>query len=146
MNSTLVTPTRPARQSLMRRIGTAALWLLQLVLALQFAAGGLLKLGGSPEMVAMFTTIGVGQWLRVLVGVLEIAGALGLLIPRLSGLAALGLAGLLMGATATNLLLLGADPWFPLVLLVLSVLVAVARRRQLPALLRSMARRRTLRV
>ena len=43
--------------------------------------------------------IGIGQWFRYLVGVLEIAGAVGVLIPRLSGLAALGLMCLMAGAT-----------------------------------------------
>ena len=45
-----------------------ALWVLQALLAFQFAGGGLLKLTGSPEMVDLFATIGAGQWLRYLVG------------------------------------------------------------------------------
>jgi putative oxidoreductase len=84
-----------------------ALWVLQVVLAFQFAGGGLLKLTGSPELVELFAAIGAGQWLRYLVGALEVAGAVGLLVPRLSGLAALGLAALMVGATATNLFVLG---------------------------------------
>jgi uncharacterized membrane protein len=47
----------------------------------------------------MFATIGIGQWFRYVVGALELAGAVGVLIPRLSGLAALGLIGLMAGAT-----------------------------------------------
>lgn len=102
---------------------------------------GYLKLSGNAVMVEMFTTIGVGQWFRVLVGALELTGALGLLIPRLSGLATLGLAGLLVGATATNMLILGADPWFPLILFVVSVLVAFGRRQQTLALRKRFSRR-----
>ena len=37
----------------------------------------------------MFTQIGLGQWLLYLVGALKFAGAIGLLIPRLAGAAAL---------------------------------------------------------
>ncbi len=77
-------------------------------MALQFAGGGWLKLSGAPAMVEMFATIGAGQWLRALVGALEVAGAIGLVIPQTVGLAALGLSGLLVGAIATNLFILNA--------------------------------------
>ncbi len=56
----------------------------------------------------MFTQIGAGQWLRYLVGGLELAGAIGLLIPRLAALAALGLAGVMIGAVITQVLVLGS--------------------------------------
>lgn len=131
-----VLPAAPSK-----RARTIALWVLQLALAFQFAVGGSLKLSGNPLMIEMFTTIGMGQWVRFVVGVLELAGALGLLIPRLAGLAAWGLAGLLVGATATNVLILGADPWFPLVLLVVSLLVALGRRQQTRALVGGVLRR-----
>ena len=42
-------------------------------------------------MVEMFTTIGIGQWFRYVVGALEIFGAIGVLVPRTSGLAAASL-------------------------------------------------------
>jgi len=109
------------------RATNVALWVLQAVLAFQFAAVGLLKLTGSPELVDLFATIGAGQWLRYVVGALEVAGAVGLLVPRLSGLAALGLAALLVGATATNLLVLGESPWLPIGLLLVSTLIARGR-------------------
>ena len=64
---------------------------------------------------------------RHVVGALEIAGAVGLLVPRLSGLAALGLVGLMVGATLTNVFVLGTSPLLPLGLLVVSGLVAWGR-------------------
>jgi uncharacterized membrane protein len=109
------------------RAANVALWVLQAVLAFQFAVGGLLKLTGSPELVDLFATIGAGQWLRYVVGALEVAGAVGLLVPRLSGLAALGLAALLVGATATNLFVLGESAWLPIGLLLVSALIARGR-------------------
>jgi uncharacterized membrane protein YphA (DoxX/SURF4 family) len=111
-----------------------ALWVLQVVLAFQFAGAGLVKLTGSQEMVEMFATIGAGQWLRYLVGVLEVADAVGLLVPALSGLAALGLAGLMVGAAVTNLLVLDASPWLPVGLLLASALVAWGRRSRTRAM------------
>lgn len=116
-----------------RRAKTIVLWALQVALAVSFAGGGLAKIAGEPQMVEMFTQIGAGQWLRYLVGALELAGAIGLLIPRLAGLAALGLAALLIGATGTNLLVLDASPALSLGLLLAAGLVAWIRRDQLKA-------------
>ena len=113
------------------RAANVALWVLQAVLAFQFAGGGLLKLTGSPELVDLFATIGAGQWLRYLVGALEVAGAVGLLVPRLSGLAALGLAALMVGATVTNLII-GERPWLPVGLLLVSAVIAWGRGAPAP--------------
>src|SRR5215210_5027040 len=110
-----------------RRAVTVALWVLQVLLALQFVMAGFAKVFGEQAMVEMFATIGIGQWFRYVVGALEIAGAIGVLIPRLSGLAALGLACLMAGATLTNLLVLGTSPLLPIGLLVVSALVAWGR-------------------
>jgi putative oxidoreductase len=121
-----------------RALGVAlgvALWALQALLALQFAAGGILKLVGDPAMVEMFADIGMGQWFRYAVGALEISGAVGLLVPRLSGLAALGLVCLMVSAAATNAFDLGTSALLPLALLAVSALVAWGRRERTRALL-----------
>jgi putative oxidoreductase len=107
---------------------TIALWALQALLALMFAMAGLAKVFGDPAMVEMFATIGIGQWFRYVVGGLEISGAVGVLIPRLSGLAALGLVCLMAGAILTNLLVLDASPLLPIGLLVAGAVVVWARR------------------
>jgi uncharacterized membrane protein YphA (DoxX/SURF4 family) len=116
------------------RATNVTLWVLQAALAFQFAGGGLAKLAGAPELVDMFAGIGAGQWLRYLVGALEVAGAVGLLVPRLSGLAALGLAGLMVGAAITNLFILGESPWLPVGLLLVSALIARGRWSKTKAL------------
>lgn len=123
-----------AERTSTRRARTVALWALQIVLAVQFAGAGLLKLSGDPAQVEMFTAIGAGQWLRVVVGVLEVVGAVGVLVPRLAGLAAAGLAALMVGATVTNVVVLGVSPVMPAVPLVIAAFVAWVRRRQLPRL------------
>src|SRR5215216_3842289 len=119
--------TRAAPATSRGRALNIALWTLQVLLAFQFAMAGLAKVFGDPAMVNMFATIGVGQWFRYVVGALEIVGAVGVLIPQLSGLAALGLLCLMAGATLTNVLVLDASPLLPLVLLALSALVAWGR-------------------
>ena len=110
-----------------RRVVNVAVWALQVLLALMFAMAGLAKVSGDPAMVEMFATIGIGQWFRYVVGALELAGAVGVLVPRLSGLAALGLVWLMVGATLTNLFVLGASPLLPIGLLVTSAVVAWGR-------------------
>ena len=104
-----------------------ALWAVQVLLAVVFAMAGLSKVFGDPVMVEMFATIGVGQWFRYVVGALEILGAVGVLIPRLSALSALGLVGLMAGAALVNVSVLGASPLPPMALLVVSVLVVWGR-------------------
>ena len=54
---------------------------------------------------------GAGQWFRYLVGILELAGAIGLLIPRLAAPAALGLLGVMIGAFFTQLFVLDTQSW-----------------------------------
>jgi putative oxidoreductase len=113
-----------------RRSIAVALWVAQAVLALQLASGGVLKLIGDAAMVDLFTDIGAGQWFRYAVGLVELVGAVGLLIPRLCGLAALGVTALLVGATVTNVAI-GVAPWLPLVLLLVAATVAYVRRSEI---------------
>ena|SRR3712207_5576277 len=119
--------TRAASARSRRRAVNLVLWALQALLALMFAMSGFAKVGGDAAMVEMFATIGIGQWFRYLVGALEIAGAVGLLVQRLSGLAALGLVGLMVGATLTNVFVLGTSPLLPIALMLVSALVAWGR-------------------
>jgi uncharacterized membrane protein YphA (DoxX/SURF4 family) len=116
------------RQAPVARPVNVALWVLQALLALQFAAGGLAKLAGAPELVELFASIGAGQWLRYVVGALEVAGAVGLMVPRLWRLAALGLAALMVGATVTNLFVIHERPWLPVGLLLVAAVIAWGRR------------------
>jgi putative oxidoreductase len=116
------------RKAPVARPVNVALCVLQAALALQFAAGGLAKLAGAPELVELFASIGAGQWLRYVVGALEVAGAVGLLVPRLWRLAALGLAALMVGATVTNLFVIHERPWLPVGLLLVAAVIAWGRR------------------
>ena len=131
MSDTRATSETPGAPTTRGRVLGIALWALEALLALTFAMAGLAKMGGDQAMVEMFATIGVGQWFRYVVGTLELAGAAGVMIPRLSGLAALGLIGLMAGATATNVLVLGASPLLPIALLVVSALVVWGRWSQI---------------
>ena len=122
-----------------RRVVPAALWTGQVLLALTFVAAAWPKLSGDPTMVDMFGRIGAGQWLRYAVGALELAGAIGLLVPRLCGLAALGLTALMAGATVTNMAVLHESPAIPLACLLVAALVAWGRRARVAAIVRRYA-------
>jgi putative oxidoreductase len=113
------------------------LWVAQVLLAAFFAFAGASKLLGEPTVVESFRSIGFGEWFRYLTGTCEFAGAVGLLIPRLSGVAALGLVGVMVGATLTNLFLLPGMAPVAVVTVLLGVvfgLIARARRPQTRAL------------
>jgi putative oxidoreductase len=71
-------------------------------------------------MVATFATIGLGHWFRALTGVLEVAGAIGLFSPRITGYAAPLLVTIMVGAIITHLAFLGGDPAPAIALLLLS--------------------------
>lgn len=90
------------------RAGHIALWVLQVLLALGFAFSAFGKLAGDPMMVQLYHDIGWGDWFRHFTGAVEIAAAIGLLIPRLAGLAALGLVGVMVGAVITHLAIGGS--------------------------------------
>lgn len=122
----------PVDASTRGRARTIGLWVLQVVLAVEFGMAGLMKLAGTSQMVEMFDDIGVGQWFRFVVGALEVAGAVGVLIPRLAWLAALGLAGVMAGAVVTTVFVLDANPVVPAVLLVVCALFARARYLRRP--------------
>jgi uncharacterized membrane protein YphA (DoxX/SURF4 family) len=82
---------------------TIASWVLQVVLAALFALAGLGKLT-APAVVDQFSAWGFPDGFHLVIGVLELAGAIGLLIPRTVGYAAMGLFGLMIGAALTHLL------------------------------------------
>jgi hypothetical protein len=90
-----------------------------------------------------FDRIGFGDWYMYLVGALELAGAVALLIPLLSGLAGLAFIGLMTGAFLTQLLALdGENAATPLIVMVIVAIIAWGRRREtarLIALLKSRA-------
>ncbi len=127
----------PTRTSVVRTVGNVVLWALQLLLAAYFVYSGVSLLGD--DFVGKFDKIGFGQWLRYVTGVLELAGALGLLVPRLCGLAGLGLVGVMAGAVGTELVILGDTDgaMLPAILLALAAVVAWFRRDTVRALLQT---------
>jgi putative oxidoreductase len=103
MSSATHTRTYPCPSHSRKSIALGAV---QILLAAFFLAAAVPKITGQNGTVHMFADIGVGQWLRYLVGAAEVAGAVGLLVPRLAALAALGLAVDMAGASVINVAVL----------------------------------------
>ena len=109
------------------RAKNAGLWFLQAASAAMFLMAGAPKLTGVESMVHVFAVVGLGQWLRYFTGVLEVAGAVTLLVPALAGVGALWLTAVMAGAVIAHLTVLGGNPVVPVALLVAMAIVAWGR-------------------
>lgn len=113
------------------RSGVIALWVIQIALAGMFLLAGGSKLLGAPAMVALFDTIGIGQWFRYVTGFIEVGSAIALLVPSIAVYGALALVPTMIGAVAVELFIVGDSAVPPAVLLLGAVGVVWARRREL---------------
>lgn len=85
------------------RAKAIGLWVLTILLVLLFAQTGVGKFA-IPAWADMFARWGYSDTFRYLIGVLEILGAIGLLIPRTASYAATGLIGIMLGGIVTHVL------------------------------------------
>ena len=127
MSAVSIQSVRPTR-----RIGA---WTVQGILAAAFLAAGYAKLSGVPFMVELFDQIGVGQWFRVVTGLVEVTGAVALLVPGLASVGAAWLGSTMVFAVATHLFILHTSPVAAIVLGLLNALIVYLRRDELVALL-----------
>ncbi|MFF4544375.1 DoxX family protein [Streptomyces sp. NPDC001406] len=120
-----------------------ALRTVQVLLALFFAvASALPKLIAHPSAVESFDRIGWGSTGMYTIGVLELAGAVALLIPVLQSVAAIALSALMVGAFIVQLTVFdGQYAATPVILMVPLTLIAWARRGHNAELLRLVRRR-----
>jgi hypothetical protein len=99
----------------------------QVTLALVFVGASWAKLVGKPEMVALFSAVGVGQWFRYVTGILELTGAVLIMVPKTRTAGAALLATIMLGALTAHLFILHVPPTTPGVLLLLSGFVVWGR-------------------
>jgi hypothetical protein len=93
-----------------RRRQLIALECTELALAGVFFLVGGAKLVGRHDMVELFRSIGVGQWLRYVTGVFEVAGAAFMVVPLASGASAVLLGTIMISATLIELFVLRRPP------------------------------------
>lgn len=123
-----------------RRPADLALWVVQVITSLTFLLAALAKITGVAAVVSVFDAIGFGDWFRYLIAALEIAGAVALLVPVLSGLTALAFVALMVGAAVVHLAVVGAGVGSVVVPLLLALVVAWGRRRTVPQLVDALRR------
>ena len=122
--TTTAAPDRPGRAA------NITLWTLQVLTAAVFVLAAVSKITADPTAVAGFAMMGIGPAGMLTIGLLELAGAIAMFIPRLTGLAALGQVALMIGAVTTTLVYM--DPVMavlPAVVLVVVAVIAYGRRR-----------------
>jgi uncharacterized membrane protein YphA (DoxX/SURF4 family) len=106
-------------------------WLVRVLVALIFIMAAYGKLTSAPAMVGLFEIINIGQWFRYVTGILELMAAIFLLIPALTIFGALLIVGIMAGAVATHLFIIGGSFTLPLALLLTSMLELYLSRRQI---------------
>lgn len=77
-------------------------WVLQVLLGLAFIASGFNKLRDLSATIGMFGSMGLPSTLAYVVGGAELLGGIGLLIPRFTRLAAMGLLIVMIGAVVMH--------------------------------------------
>ncbi|MFF7311153.1 DoxX family protein [Streptomyces sp. NPDC008137] len=116
---------------------------LQVLLALFYAIPSALpKLIAHPSAAESFEKLGWGSAGMYIIGVLELAGAVALLIPVLQSVAAMALSALMVGAFVVQIAVFdGQYAATPLILIVPLALIAWARRGHNADLMRLLRRR-----
>src|SRR5260370_41318024 len=99
-------------------------WVLQGLLAAAFLAAGGAKLLGAAMMVQIFDQIGMGQWFRAVTGLVEVAGAVALLVPGLAALGAAWLGATMFLPVLPHPFILQSSPRPALILLTLKALLS----------------------
>ncbi|MFD8085297.1 DoxX family protein [Kitasatospora sp. NPDC059722] len=138
MSSTATTSTTATATAV--KSGKAAVrlvWTLRVLLALFFAlASALPKLLALPAATTVFDAIGWGHWFMYLTGLVELAGAIGLLVGRLAGPAATALIVFLAFAFLTQLTAMhGENAGTPFIFMVPLAVIAWNRRTETAELL-----------
>jgi uncharacterized membrane protein YphA (DoxX/SURF4 family) len=131
--------TAPA--STTSRLANAGLWTLQVLLAVVYAFSAFGKLTAEAQNVAGFQAMGLGNTGMYIIGALELAGAIAMFVPRLTGLAALCFVALMTGAVIMTLAIGGgALAAIPATVGVVAAVVAWGRRDSTRRLVASVRR------
>jgi putative oxidoreductase len=91
-----------------------------------------MKLPGVSAAVKEFEMIGFGQWFRYVTGILEVTGAIGLLIPKYRFWAALLIATIMLGATMINIWILHVPGLARVTAVLRTMALVLATLRRLP--------------
>ena len=102
-----------------------------MLVAALFLFAAFAKLSGQTMMVEEFDTVGLGQWFRYLTAVLELLGAIALLVPSTSALGAILLLAVDVGAFVAQVEVLHKDWIHTIVIGAVLVALIYLHRQQL---------------
>jgi uncharacterized membrane protein YphA (DoxX/SURF4 family) len=135
ISAATVTTNRPGR------VANAVLWTLQVLLAAVYAFSAYGKLTADAQNVAGFEAMGLGTAGMYIIGALELAGAVAMFVPRLTGLAAACFVALMVGAVVITWAMgAGALVAIPATVGLVAAVVAYGRRESTKALLAQLRR------
>jgi putative oxidoreductase len=107
---------------------TVVVWILSVLVAAMFMLTGSFKLAMPAKVHEGFVHYGYSPWFGTFIGICELLGGIGLLIPRLAALAATGLSIIMVGAFFTHAMHHEyANSAGPLILLAILVLIIYMR-------------------
>ncbi len=110
-------------------------WVLQVLVGLAFIASGAMKLVNMAKTVGMFSGLGLPGALAYVIGGAELLGGIGLLVPRFTRLAAMGLIIIMIGAVVMHATKIpgGLAKGVPAITLLVLLAVLLWLRRPAPA-------------
>ena len=115
-------------------------WLFRIAIAVILLQTLYFKFTGHPESVALFSKLGVEPWGRIGTGVIELIAGILILIPATALIGAALSLGLMAGAIASHLFVIGIESdndggqlfMLAIIVLVLSLVVLAIRRKEVP--------------
>lgn len=117
------------------------LWICRIAAAVILLQTLFFKFSGAEESVYIFTQVGMEPWGRIGSGIAELIASILILIPRVSVLGALLALGIMAGAIASHLLVLGIEVMgdggqlfiYALIVFITSAYIVVTDRKKLSA-------------
>jgi putative oxidoreductase len=115
-------------------------WLFRIAIAVILLQTLYFKFSGHPESVTLFSKLGVEPWGRIGTGVIELIAGILILIPATALIGAALSLGLMAGAIASHLFIIGIESdndggqlfMLAIIVLALSLVVLAIRRKEIP--------------
>jgi putative oxidoreductase len=115
-------------------------WLFRIAIAVILLQTLYFKFSGHPESVTLFSKLGVEPWGRIGTGVIELIAGILILIPATALIGAALSLGLMAGAIASHLFVIGIESdndggqlfMLAIIVLALSLVVLAIRRKEIP--------------
>jgi putative oxidoreductase len=112
------------------KLNVGTQWTIQILLAVVMISVGLAKLTSVDSMVRMFQEIGLGQWFRVVVGAIEVAGGVLMFSSVYSAIGASLILMTMAGAILTHIFMIGGSGIPALVIGLLAALLLALKRSE----------------